>query len=79
MQEDPTVPTVSNKNKTTNNPTLPNNGLQPVPLVRVGQLPRPPNKIPGIIIAPAPPKRQGGARRTRRKHKKARKTHRRRH
>jgi hypothetical protein len=78
----PTNPLPQQGNKKANNPKpiVPNQPapeaipaeLRPVPLRRVGRLPR----IPGVIVAPTPS--SGGKRRTRRKHKKARKSHRRR-
>ncbi len=49
-------------------------GLAPVPLRRVGRLP----KVSGIRVTPQLPNGMGGKRHTRRKHRKSRKTHRRR-
>ena len=70
MSNNNPTPPAASANQKPNDPKPLNNGLAPVPLRRVGRLPR-------VIVAPAAPK-MGGKRHTRRKHRKLRKTHRRR-
>jgi hypothetical protein len=68
----PTNPPEVQPTAATNNPTHPNNGLGPVKLVRA-------NRQPGSRHPFNPTSTQNGkGRRTRRKHQKSRKTHKRR-
>lgn len=74
MSNNNPTPPLPPQNQRANDPKPLNNGLAPVPLRRVPRLP----KRLGVIRAPSPPNNIGGKRRTRRKHRKSRKTHRRR-